>query len=392
MIRTLTRAFAAMATVLAFHMVFFIGARSAQMPAAGAPKIHTYYVAADEVEWDYAPSGINKMMGMKFEGYETVFTERGPHRIGTKYRKALYREYTDATFSKLKPRTLEWEHLGILGPLLRAEIGDTIRVVFKNNGTHPYSMHPHGVFYNKDSEGSAYDDGSSAKEKIGGGVPPGQTHTYTWQVPERAGPGPNDPSSVVWLYHSHVDEPKDVMSGLVGAIIVTRRGIAGPDGKPKDVDREFVNLFMIFDENNSWYLDHNINTYTSDPKGVNKLEFNTDDSKGNFTLVGSGFAGSNFKDTINGYMFGNLPMMTMKKGERVRWYLLSLGDFGNMHTPHWHGNVVLDHGRRTDVLFLGPARMDTVDMIPDDPGIWMYHCHIDDHMKTGMVALYKVEP
>jgi hephaestin len=82
----------------------------------------------------------------------------------------------------------------------------------------------------------------------------------------------------------------------------------------------------------------------------------------------------------------------MKKGERVRWYLLSLGDFGNMHTPHWHGNVVLDHGRRTDVVFLGPAQMETVDMIPDDPGIWMYHCHIDDHMKTGMVGLYKVEP
>ena len=28
-------------------------------------------------------------------------------------------------------------------------------------------------------------------------------------------------------------------------------------GKPKDVDREFVCLFMLFDENVSWYLDEN---------------------------------------------------------------------------------------------------------------------------------------
>jgi FtsP/CotA-like multicopper oxidase with cupredoxin domain len=363
----------------------------AQAPNA-TPKINTYYVAADEVEWNYAPSGMNKMMGMKFEGYATVFTEQGPHRIGTTYRKAIFREYTDGTFTKLKARGAEWEHLGLLGPLLRAEVGDTIRVVFKNNGTHPYSMHPHGVFYDKDFEGSAYEDGTATKLKKGGVVPPGETHTYNWQVPERAGPGPNDPSSIVWLYHSHAEEPKDVMSGLVGAIIVTRRGMAGADGKPKDVDREFVNLFLIFNENDSWYLDHNIQTYTSDPKGVDKLEFIPKDDKGEFSFIGTGFAVANGKATINGYMYGNLPMMTMKKGERVRWYLLSLGDFGNMHTPHWHGNVVLDHGRRTDVIFLGPAQMETVDMVPDDPGIWMYHCHIDDHMKIGMVGMYKVEP
>jgi FtsP/CotA-like multicopper oxidase with cupredoxin domain len=35
--------------------------------------------------------------------------------------------------------------------------------------------------------------------------------------------------------------------------------------------------------------------------------------------------------------------------------------------------------------------METVDMTPDDPGTWMYHCHVDDHMAAGMMALYKVE-
>ena len=36
--------------------------------------------------------------------------------------------------------------------------------------------------------------------------------------PEHAGPGPGDLSSVVWLYHSHVNEQKDMDAGLVGAI------------------------------------------------------------------------------------------------------------------------------------------------------------------------------
>ena len=87
-------------------------------------------------------------------------------------------------------------------------------------------MHPHGVFYDKDSEGAPYNDGTSGKDKDDDAVPPGKTHFYTWQVPERAGPGPNDPSSIVWLYHSHTNELKDVESGLVGAMIITRRGMA----------------------------------------------------------------------------------------------------------------------------------------------------------------------
>ena len=352
--------------------------------------VHTYYIAADEVEWNYTPQGRDGTMGMPFMGYAALFSERGPHRIGSTYRKVVYREYTDATFTQLKPRAPEWQHLGILGPVLRAEVGDSIKVVFKNNATHPYSMHPHGVFYEKASEGSGYQDGSSSTSK--NGVPPGQTHTYVWEVPERAGPGPNDPSSIVWLYHSHANEPRDVESGLIGVIIVTRKGMAGPTGRPKDVDREFVTLFMIFDENTSWYLQHNIDAYTSDPKGVKPLENAPVDDQGNFSAFGSGFLGVNFRSSINGFMYGNAPVMTMKKGERVRWYVVTIGEGVNLHTPHWHGNTVLDNGHRTDVIFIGPAQMETVDMVPDDVGTWMYHCHFDEHMQAGMMALYKVEP
>ena len=368
-------------------------AQTTEEPAAGGGKVRTYYVAADEVDWDYAPSGIDQMTGKPFEGMAKFFMERGPHRIGHVYKKAIYREYTDATFTTLKPRPPEEQYLGILGPILRAEVGDTIKVVFKNNGTHPYSMHPHGVFYEKASEGVAYKDGTNEKDQEGGHVAPGQMFTYTWEVPERAGPGPNDPNSIVWLYHSHTNELMDVNSGLIGAIIVTRRGMALPDGKPKDVDKEFVTLFMIFDENQSWFVDENIRRFTEDPAGTKKEEATPMDWQGlfNFVLPG-GFSGANERFTINGMEYANLPMMTMKKGDRVRWYVVTMGNGFNLHTPHWHGNVVTDHGSRTDVIVLASAQMKTVDMVPDDPGIWLFHCHLSDHMEGGMVARYQVLP
>ena len=137
-----------------------------------AGKIRTYYIAADEVTWDYVPGGMDGIAGTPFKPVGLFVGGLAPGAkpvekpVPTAYLKALYREYTDDTFHTLKPRPAEWEHLGLLGPLIRAEVGDTIRVVFRNNGQHPYSMHPHGVFYNKDSEGALYDDAvaRSAKE------------------------------------------------------------------------------------------------------------------------------------------------------------------------------------------------------------------------------------
>lgn len=116
--------------------------------------------------------------------------------------------------------------------------------------------------------------------------------------------------------------------------------MARPDGTPKDVDREFVNLYMAFNESQSWYLDHNIQTYTTDPKGVKTDETIPLDEVGHFFLTGSGFAETAIKWSINGYIFGNMPMMAMQRGQHVRWYLVTLGDGFNFHTPHWHGNVV----------------------------------------------------
>lgn len=367
--------------------------RGQSAPAGSAGKTRIYYVAADELNWDYAPSGHDAAMGHPFDEIEKGYTESGPHRIGRVYKKAIYREYTDDTFSILKARAPEDEYLGLVGPILRGEVGDTIKILFKNKASHPYSMHPHGVLYQKDSEGADYDDGTSGADKADGAVPPGATHTYLWQIPQRAGPGPADPSSVFWLYHSHADELQDIASGLFGVIVVTRRGMARPNGRPKDVDNEFVSMFIALNENESWYLEQNIQAHATDPKGVNRTEVSLITAGGMAgTIAGTGFVDTNIKWSINGYIYGNMPLMTMKLGDRVRWYVATLGDFNNAHTPHWHGNTVLVAGQRTDVLVVTSAQMVTADMHPDAPGIWLYHCHISDHMLAGMVGRYEVKP
>ena len=357
-------------------------------------RVRTYYVAAEEVEWDYAPLGIDMNTGKPFEGAAAAYTQPGPNRIGRLYRKALYREYTDGTFATRRPRAQQDDYLGLLGPVLRAEVGDTIKVVFKNNASRPYSMHPHGVFYEKTSEGSMYVDNVPDDQKMGAMVPPGATFTYEWGVPERAGPGPDDPNSIVWLYHSHVNEYKDVASGLVGAITVARRGQTNADGSPKDVDREIFALFAGFNENQSWYVDQNVADHISaaDQRTLNKRDNNFNDPHMYVAFTGNGFAETNFKFSVNGYLYGNGPVMTMTQGQRVRWYLLDVGDVVNFHTPHWLGHLVTYHNRRTDVFSMLPAGMETADMTPDTAGRWVLRCQVDDHMQAGMWARYEVLP
>ncbi len=93
---------------------------------------------------------------------------------------------------------------------------------------------------------------------------------------------------------------------------------------------------------------------------------------------------------INGYVFGNIPGLDMNVGESIRWYAFALGTEVDLHTAHWHGNTGLTDGQRVDVVGLLPATAEVVDMRPDDPGTWMFHCHVNDHITAGMTALYRV--
>ncbi|HEV8125007.1 MAG TPA: multicopper oxidase domain-containing protein [Gemmatimonadales bacterium] len=356
-----------------------LGACAATSSKHPEPMTRTYYIAADTVTWDYVPGGINGITGAPY--VDTAFVTKGQSGpVSTSYKKVLYREYTDSTFATLKPRAPEWEHLGFLGPLIRGVVGDTIKVVFQNHAAQPYSVHPHGVFYNKDSEGAPYDDGTSGNDKGDDGVPPGGTHTYVWAVPERAGPAMGEGSSVMWMYHSHTDETRDVNTGLLGVMLITARDHAKPDGSPDDVDRELVMSFDQVHEEDSWLADQNI------PVALLQAGPRANPSER------QNFYPWFIKFSINGFLHGGMPLsaVTVKQGERVRWYVMASTNDFDLHAPHWHGNTVTIHHMRTDVMAVNPMEMVTADMVPDDPGTWLFHCHITFHNAAGMAMRYAV--
>ena len=348
--------------------------------AAPKPMTRTYYIAADTVRWDYVPGGINQLSGRPYQD-TAFFPDSAPRAVSTQYLKILYREYTDSTFRTLKPRSPEWRHLGFLGPLIRGVVGDTIRVVFRNNAPGRFSMHPHGVFYTKSSEGAPYVDGTSGADTADDGVPQGGTHVYVWPVPARAGPGPNDGSSVLWMYHSHTDEVRDINSGLIGPMIITARDRARADGTPLDIDREIVTAFAQVEENSSWFAERNLPVFAH--RAIPRNVPGQFDAYPYFVQF-----------TINGFTHGSLPLddLTLKKGQRVRWYVFgSTNDF-DFHAPHWHGNTVLLNGMRTDVLQISMMQMVVADMVPDNVGTWLFHCHVSFHFTDGMGVRYRVIP
>jgi FtsP/CotA-like multicopper oxidase with cupredoxin domain len=346
-------------------------------------RTRTYFIAADSVTWDYVPGARDEITGTPYAD-TAFFGNAKPRPVSTMYRKVLYREYTDSTFRTLKPRPLAWQHLGFLGPLIRAVVGDTIRVVFRNNGDRPYSVHPHGVLYDKASEGVPYNDGTNGRDKADDGVPPGGTHIYIWPVPERAGPGPMDGSSVMWMYHSHVDEVRDINTGLFGPIIITARGKARADGSPNDVDREIIASYMQVEEQDSWLANKNLPS----PDSARVLS-----PRPNPSLRQEGYPWY-VKFSINGFVHGSMPLseLTLRKGEHVRWYLMASTNDFDFHAPHWHGNTVILYGMRTDVAQLSMMQMSTADMVPDNVGTWLFHCHVSFHNEEGMAVRYRVTP
>ena len=80
-----------------------------------------------------------------------VFLKRGPHRIGSTYKKAVYTQYTNNLYDVIVDKP-SW--LGFLGPIIKGEVGDSIIIHLKNFASRSYTLHPHGVSYTKENEGN----------------------------------------------------------------------------------------------------------------------------------------------------------------------------------------------------------------------------------------------
>lgn len=247
-------------------------------------------------------------------------------RSKTTMRTVVYRAFT-RDFEQ--PVPIAPGNQGLQGPLIKATVGDRLVIHFRNLDSltnQPHSMHFHGVRYGPGSDG-AYLPGFSGP---GAAVKPGQEFTYRLTA--------DGGSAGVWPYHDHSASMMDAIGGgLYGALSIAAPGERAPD-------RENV-VFL------STHL-------------------------GFMTIDGRAFV-------------GNTPVFRAKVGDLVQWDVLTLGD--DFHTFHVHGHKwSAADGTPTDTRVLGPAESFRVRWVEREPGTWLYHCHVESHMMTGMIGIYRV--
>src|SRR3546814_14844543 len=69
------------------------------------------------------------------------------------------------------------------------------------------------------------------------------------------------------------------------------------------------------------------------------------------------------------------------------------------HPMHLHGHafrVLSRNGKPTrfrewqDTVLLAPRERVEIAFVPDNPGDWMFHCHILEHQAAGMMSLIRI--
>ncbi|XP_043857785.1 coagulation factor V isoform X3 [Dromiciops gliroides] len=315
-----------------------------------------YYIAAEEVLWDYS----------KFSKSMRKADDAGDIVENTVYKKVIFRSYLDSTFSMPDPRGENEEHLGILGPIIRAEVDDVIQVRFKNLASRPYSLHAHGLSYEKSSEGKSYEDDSPEWYKDDNAIQPNGSYTYVWHATERSGPENPGSACRAWAYYSAVNPEKDIHSGLIGPLLICRKGTLHKESNRHIDMREFALLFMVFDEKKSWYFDKK--------------------PKRSWTGLSSEEKNTHRFHAINGHIY-NLPGLRMYEKENVRWHLLNMGGSQDIHVVHFHGQTLLENGtqlHRLGACPLLPGSFKTLEMKASRSGLWLLDTEVGENQIAGM--------
>jgi len=232
-----------------------------------------------------------------------------------------------------------WTYNGrVPGPTIRAEEDDRIRIHFSNGGTHPHTIHFHGI------HPSEMDGVPSSGPGV---IEPGQTFTYEFDA---------EPFGL-HLYHCHAFPlARHIAKGLYGAFIIDPKG-----GRPP-VDHELVmvmNGFDIdFDNANDFYA-------------VNTIPFH----------------------------FDKHPIQ-IRVGEKVRIYLVNILEFDLLNSFHLHANLFhyyptgtsLTPSEYTDVVMQTQAQRGILEFSYKFPGLYMFHAHNTEFAELGWTGHFEVLP
>lgn len=221
------------------------------------------------------------------------------------------------------------------GPTIRCTEGETIRINVTNEMNQSTAIHWHGQMVPNSQDGIPF----ITQEPIR----PGETFTYEF-VAKPAGSH---------MYHSHHNSTEQVGKGLLGPLIVDP---ADPATDP-EVDHDHILIL--------------------------------NDALGGFTINGKGFPAT--------------TAYTAAVGDRIRFRFMNEGLA--IHPMHLHGfpmEVIardgwpLPQAYKCDTVNIAPGERWDVVVEADEPGVWVFHCHILSHAEGpdgmfGMVTALIVE-
>lgn len=290
--------------------------------------------------------GMEHMGPLSNEGITDAPSDRGGTRLrGVRRNGAL--EFTlDARVVRWRifgdQRLAAWAYNGITpGPQIRVRNGERVRIRFTNRLPEATTIHWHGIGVPNSQDGVP-----DVTQKA---IEPGQSHTYEFT----AKPAGDPDGGGTFLYHTHVDEDRQMPAGLYGAFIIDPR----KPGPSYAVDRT-----LVFSE---WTAD----AASGRVRGVMQME---------------GMLPNFF--TINGKSFPDTEPIEVPTGKPVLLRLVNAGQFA--HPLHLHGTAFRivardghptgDRGLRDTVTLESGERADIAFTLPR--GKWVLHCHVGHHL------------
>jgi FtsP/CotA-like multicopper oxidase with cupredoxin domain len=227
----------------------------------------------------------------------------------------------------------------IPGPTIEVLQGDRVRIIVHNELPEETTVHWHGFELPVQYDGSMTLTQNPIKS--------GKSFIYEFDVHEEG----------TFFYHTHVAMQEAF--GMLGWFIVHPRKVYDPP-----VDRDFGLIFQNFhiDANqsisDSWAMDWNWHT-------------------------------------INGRSGPYTTPLVVRHGERVRVRILNFSPMQH-HPIHLHGHTFWVTGhegarspksawipRNTELIAVAQASV--FEFIANNPGDWMFHCHMTHHMMNHMV-------
>jgi manganese oxidase len=225
-----------------------------------------------------------------------------------------------------------WTYNGqVPGPTLRATEGDRLRVVFKNDGEHPHTIHFHG-FHPANMDG------------VFEQVAPGQEFVYEFEA---------EPFGM-HLYHCHTTPlRKHIEKGLYGAFIID------PEEGREEAD-EMVMVMNGFDTN----FDTENEVYTVNGVAFHYQKHPIRIKKGELVRV----------------YLANLTEFDLINSMHIH------ANFFNYYPT----GTSLEPTEYTDTKMLTQGERGIMEFRYDFPGLFMFHAHQSEFAELGWLGLFQV--